>query len=403
MWNGLKKIAEYTVNTPTPTVTYVLVNNLGGITSLISNLINYRHAVALPQEAVVLNIKENTAAPMADDFGKDIAVQYFSYSKKENWYYVFGKLAKMIGDTTGVLVANDVFEMLMLQAYDINKKVVQIVHDAYNVQLAIMYGDVVDKFICHSFFYYEVLCQLLPPRKNDIVYMPYGIPLSGKKRPAYKPGSPLKLVFLGRHDKQKGVFDLIEINNIIERSGVQAQWLIMGRGPETEKLKIQWQGKSNVTFYSPATPQGVFEALLAADLMVFPTKFEGFPVALLEAMSAGVVPVASDLPGGLRELVKNEVNGFLCAVDDNNCFAEKIIRLWNDTALLEKMSANAFDEVNTHYNAAVQSPMYQEFFKKVALDQSPPLHHSVNKKIGSRLDQRWIPNTVTKLLRRQYF
>lgn len=383
-------------------VTYVLVNNLGGITSMLSSLIEYRGQQALPQEAIMLNIKENNFAPSTAVFGNGIPVKYFSYSKKENWYHVFGKLARMIGNSPGVLVSNDVYDMLMLQAFRLNKKVVQIVHDAYNVELALTYGEVVDKFICHSHFYYEVLCQLLPGRKKDIVHLPYGIPLTGNRRKMAGPNDPLKLLFLGRHDERKGVLDLFEINRQLQEMNVPVEWLIMGRGPLTEQVKKQWSNNHNVVFDSPATWEEVATKITAADVFVFPTRFEGFPVALLETMAAGVVPVATDLPGGLRELVKDGRNGFLCAENDNAAFAAKVALLHQNRHTLESMSGNAFDEVNQHYNAAIQSPKYQAFFNELNNQPGPPKHHAARRKIGSRLDQAWIPNIVTKALRGQY-
>lgn len=385
----------------TPSVTYVLVNNLGGITSMLSNVIQYRGQNALPQEAVILNIKDNANSPIASSFAEGIPVKYFSYSKKENWYHVFGNLAKTIGDAPGVLVSNDVYDMLMLQAFNINKKVVQIVHDSYNVKLALLHSDVVDKFICHSFFYYEVLCQFLTNRKKDIIYLPYGIPVSGNRRKPVAATEPLKLLFLGRHDEAKGIFDLYDINRLLKEINVPVQWLMMGRGPQTEEFKKQWIAETNVVFNSPAEQSTVFKNILETDVLVFPTKFEGFPVALLEAMAAGVVPVATDLPGGLRELVKNNVNGFLCAIDDNIAFASRIEYLHNNRTELELMSTNAFNEVNEHFNAAIQSPVYQDFFKEVGLSPEKPRHHAVNRKIGSRLDQPWMPNGVSKMLRGQ--
>jgi glycosyltransferase involved in cell wall biosynthesis len=178
--------------------------------------------------------------------------------------------------------------------------------------------------------------------------------------------------------------------------------MIMGRGPETDALRRQWAEETAVTFYSPDTNEEVLDALTGRDVLVFPTRFEGFPVSLLEAMAAGLVPVASNLPGGLRELVREGENGFLCkpgAVED---FAARIAWLHHHRDALENMSHQAASLVNEQYNAEVQSPVYQAFFSSVAADPATPRHHNVREKIGSRLDQRWLPNTVTRLLRRSF-
>ncbi len=384
----------------TATVTYCLVNNLGGITTMLQNLVKYRGAGSLQQEAIVLSVRENKSAPIEGNFSNDIPCMQLNFSNKENWYHVFKKLARHSAASPGVLVANDVFEMIMLTHYNIPKKVVQIVHDGYNVKLAVQYGEVVDKFICHSFFFYEVMQQLFPSRRNDIVFIPYGIPVTGYKRKPLLPGEPLKLFFLGRHDELKGIFDLIEIEKLLQQAQVPAHWLILGRGPQTAALKQQWEGKSNVVFETPATNEEVLKAVASRDVFVFPTRFEGFPVSLVEAMSTGCVPVASNLPGGLRELVKENINGFLCEKENPAAFAEKIIWLHHHRQELESMSDQAAAIVASDYNVTSRSPQYQQFFKQVADMEQAPAHHSIKRKLGSRLDHPWIPNAITKLARK---
>ncbi|MES2849856.1 MAG: glycosyltransferase family 4 protein, partial [Bacteroidota bacterium] len=380
-------------------ITYCLVNNLGGITTMLQNVIRYGGKESMAQEAVLLNIKENKAAAITGDFCEGLHTTTFNFSNKENWYHVFKKLADIAGASPGLLVTNDVYDMLMLTYYNIPKRVVQMVHDGYNVQLAVLYNDVVDAFICHSYFFYETMCQLFPARRNDIYFLPYGVPVSGYKRQPAKNDMPLKLFFLGRHDKQKGIFNLLEIENHLSKSGVPADWLILGRGPETAALKKQWEGKNNVAFNTPSTNDDVLKAISQRDVLVFPTTFEGFPVALAEAMSVGCVPVASNLPGGLREVVKDGDNGFLCDADNVVAFAEKIKWLHHNRQQLENMSSNAASLIAGKYNVLHQSPKYQQLFASLALAKGTPRHHSVKRKLGSRLDQPWLPAAVTKVLR----
>ena len=70
-----------------------------------------------------------------------------------------------------------------------------------------------------------------------------------------------------------------------------------------------------------------------ADLICLPSDFEGLPMVILEAMSHGKPVVASDV-GGIGEIVRDEVNGFVVA-NDVGCFAERIKEILEDE---EKMS-----------------------------------------------------------------
>jgi len=378
-------------------VTYILKDDLGGITSLIRNLITCRGPEALPQEIIFLQIEGNKLSSLEGEFIKDISAKYFPFSKRNNFYHSFSLLQSEIGTKKGVIISNDMYDLLMLTHYNIERKVVQIVHDGYNVRLAIQFEAVVDCFICHSYFFFEMMLQLIPSRRQDIHFIPYGIPLINgvDKRMA---GSRLKLLFLGRHDEAKGVHDLLRINNLLEQKGCEAEWIILGKGPESNKVKESWKDEKNVSFYSPATHEEVRAISNDCDILVFPTKFEGFPVAMVEAMSIGCVPVVSDLPGGIRELAADG-NAILCTMDKNEEFADAIITLNNDRELLKQMSEKAMEYVHEHHNAKNQSPLFQELFKKIAYSEGQPRHHKIKQPLGSRLDQKWIPNFVTKFLR----
>ncbi|HMH23185.1 MAG TPA: glycosyltransferase family 4 protein [Puia sp.] len=364
------------------------------------NLVRFRGAGALPQELVVLNIAGNVNTPANIAGEKDLEVKYFNLHPGHNWYHTYRRLAGLTGSAGGVLVSNDVYDLIMLTRYNIPKKVVQIVHDAYNVKLSIQFEEVVDVFICHSLFYYETLCQLLHQRRKDIFHIPYGIPLAGTPGTNRLHDGPLKLMFLGRHDTNKGIFDLYEIHRLLQQKGISVKWMILGKGPETERLKQQWQDEPAVEFYTPPTNEEVLQRAANSDVFVFPTKFEGFPVALVEAMSVGCVPVASDLPGGIRELIRDNETGFRCKVNDNESFAGYIEKLHFNRQLLETISRNAIETIHAGYNAEIQSPKYQELFRQVAASPGDPGHYAVKKKLGSRLDQPWIPNSIVKYLRK---
>ena len=381
-------------------VTHVLKNDLGGITSLIRNLIEYRGTGALPQKIILLRIAENPFAAFDGNLIDGVDTSFFDFDNRNNWYHSFNKLRECIGNEKGVLISNDMYDLLMLSYYTIPKKVIQIVHDAYNVKLAIQFEGVIDQFICHSYFYFEVLRQLLPERRSDIHFISYGIPII--KNPEERISEDqLKLVFVGRHDRAKGVYDLFEIDKILKENNVLAKWLILGRGPETEGVKHQWAGESNNEFYTAKSSEEIIELCMQQDIMVFPTKFEGFPVAMVEAMSVGCVPVVSDLPGGIREL-GSKGNAIICELNNNRAFAEAIIKLNRDRTTLKQMSNNCIKYISANHDAVKQSIKYQQFFKEVALSDREPRHNGVKNKLGSRLDQPYIPNGITRFIRRHF-
>ena len=347
---------------------------------------------------IFLDKKENKGARFNQTLVEGVEQRVVHFSQNENWYHAFGRIRKKLPADDGIIVSNDAYDLIMLQQFNTGKKVVQLVHDAYNIRLAMQYHDVVDAFVCHSYFYYEVLCQLLSGRRNDIYHLPYGIPVLNITMVENR-SDALKCLFLGRLNRQKGIYDLFEIDALLQKRSVLVNWTIAGRGDELQTLKTQWKDKRNVQFISPGDYEELIQVCAANDCMVFPTKFEGFPVALVETMSVGCVPIVTDLPGGIREVVNSET-GFLCTLNDNEQFAKALIDLNVHRNKLERLSTNCRMLITNNYNAVVQSPLYQQLFRKVFESDGEPKHHAVRKKIGSRLDKRWIPNKVTKIIRK---
>lgn len=83
----------------------------------------------------------------------------------------------------------------------------------------------------------------------------------------------------------------------------------------------------------------IAELCKASDIFCFPSKQEGLPVALMEAMAVGVPVVCSEIRGN-NELIKDNVNGFLCNPSSVDEFCEAILKIINDDKLNEEFREN---------------------------------------------------------------
>jgi glycosyltransferase involved in cell wall biosynthesis len=84
--------------------------------------------------------------------------------------------------------------------------------------------------------------------------------------------------------------------------------------------------------------------LKGADVMVLPSRWEGMPLAIIEAMASGVPVVASDIPGN-NHLIQNRGDGFLFPLDDVDALSKIILQLSGDCEMRMKISANAREKV----------------------------------------------------------
>lgn len=374
-------------------VVYMVADKLGGIASFTANLIRYRPPSAMPQRVVTFRSEEDRDTPLKEAFGGD-KESCFRYSQLDNCYTTFKRLRRAISAGPGALISNDALDLALFATCPPSRTIFQVVHDDYNFRLSQRYEPVIDVMVTHSRFYFDRLVERFPMRRNRIFYLPYGIPLSQTVR--HPSVGPLRLVFVGRLHEAKGIHDLRTIDCLLRDRGVEVSWTIVGDGPERAALLKAWPESARVHYVTPASNAEVLQICAGGDVFVLPTRFEGFPVALLEAMSAGLVPVVSDLPSGIPEVV-TPGSGFRLPVGDNEAFVAAIAQLSESPAMLETMS-KASREQAERFDVRERAAAYHELFSK--WDQfKRPWPGPLNIAHGSRLDQPWMPNTVTRTAR----
>jgi glycosyltransferase involved in cell wall biosynthesis len=387
----------------TPSVVYVTPDKMGGMMNIIANLITYRGADSFPAHLVLTH---NTLNQDEARFAQPLpcATQTtFEYTLPiENLHAVMRRLARKIPAGPGVIVAGDLLDLAMLSVHDVGRAVVLILHGDhdYYYDLAVKHDLVVHAFVVYSRRMYERLLERLPHRISSIFFIPYGVPIPAKVR---SPGAgPLRAIFAGRLEHgQKGVLDLPKIDAALCAKGVRVTWTIVGSGPDERRLRKAWTGAMDdkrVEMRGPLTNRATIECLADHDVFVLPTRYEGFPVALIEAMGAGLVPVVSNIKSGVPEVVERGVTGFTPAVGDIAGFAESIERLSSNRELLERLSARCRDLVVTTYDVRVRAASYDELYSRFR-ELYRPLSKDAILRYGSRLDRRWMPNPLVRLVR----
>lgn len=379
-------------------VVHVLPDKMGGVLNIVASLLAFREHDGMPHDLVLTHNRLDTDTRFGGVLEAD-AQQTVEYSLPvENIYAVLRRLRQALPEGGGVLVSHDLLELAMLHVHDPGMMVVQVLHGdhAYYYDLAARHEAVIDVFAAYSRAMYEGLRQRLPHRADDVLHMPYGVQLPERRR--VPRSGPLRLVFAGRLEHgQKGVFDLPHIDAELQRRGVEVEWTIIGAGPHEAALRQQWSNPQ-VTWLGLLSHADVLHALSGFDVFVLPTRAEGFSVALVEAMACGLVPVVSDIPSGVPEVVDSGVNGFRPAIGDVQGFSDAIAVLASDRARLEAMSAAAHDRIASDFDARRRTREYQALFRQWR-QRRRARPRGLQLPYGSRLDQPWIPNPVVRTVR----
>lgn len=166
--------------------------------------------------------------------------------------------------------------------------------------------------------------------------------------------------YIGQLINRKGLDILLKALQTI--SDIDWELFIIGEGAQRaalEKLSRNL-GLSNSVHFLGFRPDRL-EFLRGFDLFVLPSRLEGIPRCLMEAMAAKIPVTASDIPGS-NNLIAHEETGLLFEVDDHFDLAKKIKKIATSSTLTKKLVNNSFKLVNERYSANRMAMEYEKLF-----------------------------------------
>lgn len=173
------------------------------------------------------------------------------------------------------------------------------------------------------------------------------------------------IIFVGRHSHEKGLDRLIKIWKIVVEK--YPDWRLEIYGKSDDKKQYinfckELNLENNTFFYEPL--QNIHEKYLDASISVMTSRHEGFPMALLEAMSSGLPIIAFNCPIGPRSIITNIEDGFLIEEDDLDDFSSKLLMLIENSSLRKKMGKNSKENV-LKYNLDIVMNQWKLFFEEL--------------------------------------
>ena len=165
------------------------------------------------------------------------------------------------------------------------------------------------------------------------------------------PATARVILTVARLSRQKGHDVLLEAIPDVAARHPDAVWVWAGDGEDRASLRerIERAGLgSRVRVLGHR--DDARELLLAADLFVLPSRAEGMPLALLEAMAAATPVIATSI-GPMRELIEDGVNGLLVPVEDPVALALAMDRALTDPAAGRQRATSALTRVRQHHSA----------------------------------------------------
>jgi len=160
----------------------------------------------------------------------------------------------------------------------------------------------------------------------------------------------MRLGYLGRLTKAKGVLQLLDAFANIATQYPQATLTYFGDGPLRDELRRRATAAGlgdRVRLAGYITDRSVvFEAI---DLYVHPSLREALPNSVLEAMAAGVPCIATDV-GGTRDVIRDGVTGLLIEPDDVTTLAIAMKKMIEDTECYQGCAVNAAQKIEREFD-----------------------------------------------------
>lgn len=181
----------------------------------------------------------------------------------------------------------------------------------------------------------------------------------------------LRLLFLGRiEDNAKGVFWLPQI---LEQLTIPYRLTVAGNGPDLNELRRSLaRFGDRVQFSGWVAPDQVSALARQHDVLIMPSRFEGFGLTLIEAMAEGCVPVVSRIHGVTDSIVDDRRDGFLFPIGDHAKAARLINELARDPARLHRAGLAAIAKVHSKFDNAAIGRAYGEIINRLA-DKPPAI------------------------------
>ena len=198
-------------------------------------------------------------------------------------------------------------------------------------------------------------------RRTEVIYNASALRADAPALPA----APLALA-VGRHVAQKGFELLLRAWPAVVNAIPAARLRIVGDGPLRESAQQLAESlgiAASVQWLAPT--EQIERHYREAAVFVLPSRYEGMPLALLEAQAMGVPAVAFDCPTGPAEIVTPDT-GVLVPPLDVDALAKGMIRVLGDAALRGRMAAAAIERSRALFSPHTHHQRWTRLIREVA-------------------------------------
>ena len=201
-------------------------------------------------------------------------------------------------------------------------------------------------------------------QKARVAVVPNSVPLPAASNLQPEPG---RILFLGRLETAKGVFELLGAGAQIADKHPALRLVFGGEGDAAALLRraAELGLEGRIELLGWVGPQQRDEQLARAAVFCLPSHAEGLPMAMLEAMAAGRAVVASSV-GGIPETIVDGENGLLVPPRDEVALAAALEQVLGNETLRARLAGHARVTIEQHYSTEVVCGQLSALYRELA-------------------------------------
>ena len=175
-----------------------------------------------------------------------------------------------------------------------------------------------------------------------------------------------QILFLGEIGKRKGCYDIPEIYGRVLEKGERLPLIMAGDGElaEVKKLFEDRDLLESVSFPGWVRGADKDKCLKESGIFLFPSYYEGMPMAVLEAMAYGMAIVTTRV-GGIPHLLEDGVSGYLCEPGDIEGLSKRLLELSKDGDKRRKMGERARQKAIEEYSMESHMKKLMDLYGRV--------------------------------------
>ena len=157
----------------------------------------------------------------------------------------------------------------------------------------------------------------------------------------------IKILFLARMEKEKGIFELIDAFKELNSTRLNLELILAGKGTAYDEVVSYVGSSETIKFVGHIEGTEKAKVFSQSDIYCLPSYSEGLPVSILEAMAFGL-PIVTTSVGGLKYFFKDEKMGKFCVPQDKTSLKNALLLLISNPKSMLEMAQHNFDYAQKH-------------------------------------------------------